>query len=577
MKKITGIILLTTLLAGCYEDKGNYDYKLDRMNEITDISFTPAITETADGRLIELQQAMNEENSIRRVEANVSQTLAENYDKLHFYWYITHTAEDGKIISDTIETNGYLEVKLPVGKEILYDVYLQVYDTETTLSRYSNFKIKTRPMFKNSLFVLHGKEGNRKLGNIEIIGTDTLIYTDAHKIIKPNEINPFTNAEALTYSTYFDVNGNDQKESYNLSVFSFNSDATVYDPYGLNIKFSKPMIFKPSATGSSFVFNKNIQTGEPSNGSLYRVVLSRDGKFLLGNSIPALYKPGYGIETNGGNAEHLTDYRVTAATITENRFVLWDAKYNRFIYVSKNEFYPIRFDEEMNNTYAMLNNPVYNANVDFSSLEKSPAGMTAVYAYIQYRENYSVAKPYFIFKDEATNEFWRYELTQLSTGDSKNDKSSQATRAEAPQAAFSITGERMKNFEPGENLNTIVYNSWFTTNTLFYADGGTVYRYNVSNGDKTTIYKAPEGYTISLLKFRTEDSEDFSGDLGRYLSIGMNKGDEGAIAEIILNTASDIDEDIPTTFYDKDNEGNKFGNIKDLQFTQIYTYKVPVY
>lgn len=570
-KTITSIFLSTLLLASCYEDKGNYDYTLDSMNEITSISFTPDIVESVQGKTIELQQPLNENDTKRRIVANVEQTLAKDYSNLNFFWNLTYKNEEGTFVTDTIETNGYLDIELPMGKDISYNVFLQVYDTSTTLSEYISFNIATRPIFKNSLFVLHGEAGNRKLGNIEVIGTNANIYTDAHGFIFPGE-NPHTNAEGLSYSTYFDLqytNGSwRQKESNNLTVFSSNADATTYHPYGLNVKFQAQTLFKPANT--SFVFSKNIQTGDPSNYTQYRIVLSKDGQVCIGNYVPALYKPGYGIELYGGNNLHQTDYRITAATITDTRYVMWDAKNNRFLYISKSETY-LNNDNDIKDPNAVLNNPVLDANVDFNNLENSPVGMRAVYAYIQYRENYSEAKPYFIFKDESTGEFYRYELTPIQTNDDKDNKKEKGK--EEKKAAFSISEKRLNNFAADALTETITYNSWFTTNYLFYAKGSTVYRYNVSNGDNTPLYTAPEGYTISVIKFRTEDNSNFSGDLGRYLSIGMNNGENGAIAEILLNTASDVDRNVPATFYDKDTEGKKFGNIKDLQFVQIYMYQ----
>ena len=82
---------------------------------------------------------------------------------------------------------------------------------------------------------------------------------------------------------------------------------------------------------------------------------------------------------------------------------------------------------------------------------------------------------------------------------------------------------------------------------------------------------------MSLLKFRVEDSNSFSDNLGRWLSIGLEKEGQGAVAEILLNTASDVDSDTPALFYDKDDNGLPFGRIKDVQFTQIYMYSVPDY
>ena len=44
-----------------------------------------------------------------------------------------------------------------------------------------------------------------------------------------------------------------------------------------------------------------------------------------------------------------------------------------------------------------------------------------------------------------------------------------------------------------------------------------------------------------------------------------------------FNTAADVDEDFEPLFYDKDDEGNRWGIIKDLQFTNEYMYKTDIY
>ena len=80
-----------------------------------------------------------------------------------------------------------------------------------------------------------------------------------------------------------------------------------------------------------------------------------------------------------------------------------------------------------------------------------------------------------------------------------------------------------------------------------------------------------------MMKFRTEDSSNFTGDLGRILSIALFNGTNGAIAEMRFNTAADIDEDFEPLFYDKDDNGNQWGIIKDMQFANEYMYKSDVY
>ena len=141
-------------------------------------------------------------------------------------------------------------------------------------------------------------------------------------------------------------------------------------------------------------------------------------------------------------------------------------------------------------------------------------------------------------------------------------------------AAYTIVSEKMlKNLTPTD-MSTITYNSWFTTNNLFFAEGNTVYRYNVSNGDRYVVYEAPQGYNVTKIKFRTEDSATESGDLGRYMNIVMYNGTNGAIAEIKLTTAADVDNDFAPLFYEKDANGkNLWGEIKDIIFVHEYIYQ----
>ena len=148
---------------------------------------------------------------------------------------------------------------------------------------------------------------------------------------------------------------------------------------------------------------------------------------------------------------------------------------------------------------------------------------------------------------------------------------------EEKKAAFTIEVEKMKNFMPDCDTSTIIYNSWFTTNFLFYSDGKTIYRYNITSGDNIPVYIAPDGYDITMMKFRTEDSSNFTGDLGRILSIALFNGTNGAVAEMRFNTAADVDEDFEPLFYDKDDNGNLWGIIKDMQFANEYMYKSDVY
>ena len=456
-----------------------------------------------------------------------------------------------------------------------YDIMLIVTDRTTTLSQYTKFVVKTRPIFKNSLFVLHGNSDNTlKLGNIEVIGNKTEVRTDAYKAVFPNESNnPVANCVGLGYNSYlnFDRNTGALSESYSLCLFNRDGTAKIYNAFGLNEKFSyRSDYVLPDKQTTPFVYKQSVTTGDDSSDSYYQCILSRDGRFYVGKSFMSFFVPG---KDAADDPLHQTDYKITAATIAERQYVLWDEKNNRFLYSSKINRYGYVEETVRDDQNTFIGNPVLDASVDFTELEKagiSPVGKQAVYAYIQYREDYESSSPLFLFKDKESNKFYLYELTSTEAG--KDEKSisllgDDNEGTDKPQAAYTITGKELTGFNPGSNLSSIMYNSWFSTNYLYYAEGGYVYRYNTSNGDRSTIYSAPDGYTISVMKFRATDSGGIKDDLGRYLSIGMNKGNEGAVAEILLTTAGDLDETVPTTFY------TGFENIKDLQFAYIYYYK----
>ena len=554
-------LLVAGMFSSCYEDKGNYTYNFDGMNAIDTLIFSPASVETLTGQTIEFTQPLTDDETHKRIEVQVGQTLLKNTDHLDFQW-IRSFQKGKETVTDTIKTKGYLDVELPVGKATRFTVRLQVHDRSTGLSRYQNFAVATRPIYKNSLFFLHGKPGSVQLGNVETVGSVTNVRSDAYKLIYKEEKNPFADAYKLMFHYGLVSEGRDFVKKCNFMVFLSKGIVKTYDPFGMTPRFTayKDFVVPVSAQGA-FLPEKIGMTGDPSNQSDFYYMLGKDGRFLTARTIPAFKTPA----TEGS----VSNYNVTAAAITASHFVFWDGRNNRFLYVSKDDGYGIWAEQQA--YQAQLNNPVLDAHVDFSGLKTglSPVGKKAIYGFIQYRENYNKATPYFIFRDNAAPNYYLYQLTSTATDGDKGSGGS----SDAP--AYTIKGQRLEGLTP-TSLATILYNTWFSTNYVFYADGADVVRYNVNNGDKTVLYSAPAGYTISCMKFRSEDTFVYSADLGRYLTIGMNNGNNGAIAEIKLNTASDVDESFTPLFYDTDSEGRKLGNILDVQFVREYSYALPI-
>ena len=155
------------LLTSCYEDKGNYDYRFDSMNQvdISNVSYQPEAYEGMSGKVIEVQLPLTEDK-VQRVEAKLSQTLSDNYDNLDFTWYTSYTASKTdpmtgrpivEAVKDTLHTKGYVDLEFPANTNRDYAVIMEVKDRSTDLDYYAKLNVKTRLLFKNSLFFLHQK------------------------------------------------------------------------------------------------------------------------------------------------------------------------------------------------------------------------------------------------------------------------------------------------------------------------------------------------------------------------------------------------------------------------------------
>lgn len=574
-----GVALSSALmLTSCYEDKGNYDYSFDSLNEIKGVTFTPAAVTSLNGQKIEFTQPLSGSET-KRVEVSVEQSLGSGIDNLAFQWARSYKDAEGETVKDTIYTAGYLDVDIPSDRLVEYYVVLEVKDKTTDLAYYTKLYIKTRPLFQNSLFVLHTQQGETKLGNIETVGADVNIRTDAYKTANPTTTdNPLNKSIGLDFQAMYDFGTRGTLEEFAI----FNNDGTsyIYNPFGLEKRTDLyPYFVLPRLDDSEtpFVVDKVIVTGDYSvtynDITPRRIAISKDGRFYTADQYLSYHIPGEAVYAED-NPDHLAQdsYFVTAGTMTNAYNVLWDKKGNRFIYQQK-EFFGS--SEEYVWSYQSYN-PVLDAYVSFDALGAalSPEGKTAVFAYIYYKgsENYQSATPFFVFKD-SDGQYYIYELTATQNG-SDDKKSKAITRGDEKtddneaEAMFTITGKAMNNFAPSSD-KTIAYSTWFSTNYLFYANGGNLYRYNTANGDNTLLYSAPNGYTITLVKPRSYDAGSFTADLGRYLVLALSdsKGN-GAVTEVYLNTSADVENILPSasTVY----EG--FGTILDFQFVHEYNY-----
>ena len=570
MKKTLFLLAAASLLTSCYEDKGNYDYSFATMNAIDSVQLVPKPLRAMGGDLIEFTQPLSVADTLQRIEVRFNQSVSTDLSQLDFQWMRSYRKGDA-MVRDTITTPGYLDLYLPVGAPMSYDVMLRIYDRSTTLSHYEKFKVATRPIFKNSLFFLHGEEGNVRLGNVEQLGGEIEARSDAYALLFPTAENPVPKANRLFYLAMMDISEFMRPREANFLVAtSSDGDSRAFYPFGLQSRWDNYKNFVLPQTNRGVLVPDQIgMTGDPSNQSNYYYLITKDGQFATARHYLSFKTP---------NTDGEKDYRVEAGAIGYEEFLFWDAKYNRFLHINKDDAYGIW--RERDALEAKLENPIRDARVDFSQLPEgmSPVGKKALFAYVQYREDYEHANPLFIFRDTLTGRNFLYELHQLAASEKGGykDDNGKGGGGNSDGPAYDINVEELQNFDPS-NPRLILFNTYFPTNYLFYTKGGSLIRYNTNNGDNVVLYTAPAGYEIACMKLRQENTFVYSGDLGLYLSLGLNKGENGAVVELKFNTNGDLDKTFPSNFVDRDNDGVPFGKILDVQFVHEYSYQTPDY
>lgn len=566
MKHILSTVLFLMailFLHSCYEDKGNYNYHFDKINNVDTIIFKPQAY--VDGYEPTISNGIND-NSYQidyikpgkpdtldaRINVELVTSIPEEIQNFEYYWYRTYQW-NANTVKDTVRTNGYMDIKIPGDNTIDYSVILEVRDTKNELSKFVTLNIRTKEWFTNSLFVLHGNSnGNMHLGNVEFSDQGFTVTPDAFERVNKDESvqNPFARTRLLGFRTEY-RNGSE--------LLCFNTDGTaeVYNPFGLERKYNTQFVMPTSA--QPFIAKSLINYCPSSSGSDFRAVISTEGQFYKSRTLFRFFEPGKDTES----VEHIPadQYKVAGGVMLDGYYLFYDKQNYRFIYTVTNDgFNPNNPDAGRDEQ--KMTNPVLDTYVDLSVLPekyKLNGSKELVFSYINYFNYYALGQESrFIFYDSNTQTNFLYELTPQDSKDEKKDEES--------DSKFSISKyselEDIK-LEPG---TPVIYNPAYTLDFIFYAEGGTVYRYNVANGEKGIIYEAPAGYEVSLLKFRQNDNYPMWKKLYLYLTIGLNQGSKGAIAEVKLLTSGDVDESWGPKLY----EG--FENITDVQFCNELTY-----
>ncbi len=164
MKKVIIVLMAALLmggLAGCYDDKGNYDY--------TDINEMTYTIEAAikGGNKIAIDTfgysrcKQSPEDVVVVYTPVVHQSMVSGEENITYEWRVVNRGEE-KVYTDKV-----LELVFPKNTASEYGITFRVTDLTTNVSFYRDLRIKTVQPYLYSWFVLNGEEGDRRLSVVE--------------------------------------------------------------------------------------------------------------------------------------------------------------------------------------------------------------------------------------------------------------------------------------------------------------------------------------------------------------------------------------------------------------------------
>ena len=534
MKRIIVILsFVTWLLCGCYDDKGNYDYK--DINTIEGLTFDPVpevVTEGTSYRYT-YRQPIQEELSVTYSPV-FSQSEVEGEENMEYLWVVSYR-EGNENVTDSVFTKE-LTLTYPVRKSSSYNVKFRLTDTKTGISAYRDFTMGTRLPFVHAWFVLNGEENNRKLSTVEDPdSTHAIITLDAYR--ETWDVERFQKASSLMFAGQVS-NTRDMERLYVVQSDS----ASFMLPFALEDAKASRNLFAPGlnptnlAYGVSHVLWRNA------------IVVDGAGKFY--------HSGASGFYFAGLAEDNVQNYVIDKIYMSQSGFVtVWD-KVNR-------KFMSYRLNG-MNGCYNFgVSEDIYPQEAVEYNLEKlTPFPVEGLQE---------------VDKQGVTHNM---EILWLGKGISVNSSEEGATAigvmndtcyllkieasskggksAKADESPIKVVREKLGKL--GFNGNTCFATTVAFMDQFLYTDESKVYLFNVVTKEKVELYDA--GNVITRLKFRSDSEGDFQYESEPYRALGVvvNAGGQGELHEVVLSVGGDyVDSHVFTGF----------GVIKDVVYTAI--------
>ncbi len=525
MKKIIYILgIFTLFLAGCYDDKGNYDYK--EVNDLT-IEFTPEATSEGEDYSYSYRYRQPPLDSLKVTYTPViSQTGKDDESNLEFLWEVSYT-KDGKKVIDSLYTKELL-LKYPPRKASEYRVVFKVKDVSTQIEYYRQLNMKTVVPFMRSWFVLNGPAGDRCLSVIEDPNEEETarITSDVYQDLWG--VRRFQKAERIIFA---DGQGLNFSRSSSLTVIQPDSVSWLYAFEMLDNKPSR--ILFPSGFSQKFVdaFSNNVWRNS--------VVVDQSRKFY--------HAGGSGFYYPVKTQPDVENYMVDKMFMSVDGFLtVWDKRNMKFMYYELNmngcywadgTVYPS--DVQGNDALLTL---IPNGSLDEKEWEKNEILWVGQGITPRSEETGALA----IGRDITTSIYNFYHI-EAGKGDKGGDEEERISIKKVELGRLDV------------DATSCFATSVAFADQFFYTKESKIYLYNSVTKEATELYDA--GGVIEKIQFRVTSYHYAVTNENRCIGMVVNKTDgTGELHEIFLDEAGDLVKVIVHT---------GFGTIQDIAYSFV--------
>lgn len=538
--------MLTSLLASCYEDKGNYDYD----ESISDISVK-----------------LNQSYGVRKADTEMTYTInpeikTDDGDKSYLkYTWVMNTTSANSSRNDTIGHDESLTLTMdPNDPNFVYKYYIKLYvtDTRTNAKTMVPTTVEVGKPYTKAWMVLHEKDNHAELGAVEYIGSVMMVTPDAYK-----------------QETGKDLTGQPVSLSYmqkqpNKSYWLYTADSQLFvtttngEESGLIDQTNKfklmatwTQLFSPLQIGN--VDFNDFQTQACPNYGL--LLCSKGHMFSQCSTSPFLFQMSPEDILTG-------ECNISKFAAGPHTALGYDNASHRFVHI------------------ALQSSPDFWGGYKPSGIKKN-----APIKRIAYKNGVDARDPNHIPENENVINIvngYHYQRTGVAIWQRYNCYAYSLAPGNMSHvyifSYYALTHANeatMTNvFEfptpEGINENTPMTSGATFNNIIFYAAGNKVYKLDISTGSSKVIYQSDDTRaTISCLRmavnpFSWNDGNDNLGTetyghpFSRLLGVAVNKSDgTGELVVLQLNAAGKVDDDhkFPSTQIHKG-----FGKIKDIAF-----------